>query len=441
MSYGLKDRATPEDIRALLEVVTRDEPAAAHGFGTVATMLTAVDERFPRVVLRCAFAACIRPNRGWGISDETVAARIDHVRERVKSALDAELAWLANERPEPDWPVFPEDAPSPRRGFRVLGGRVQRDEPGQPRSRPDEYVDHQAAAVWLSQCSSLVDVVKRPWLREMVRAYARWTAVANGAGLDKDDEVDRQPMEWNNFYFDLLAQCLSWLAFPEIEQLALAPMSSFPERPFFDVLPQFLRSIDVVYFNDRGLEESIAISIRSALANRLMASSGWKRLRGSRSASIESHIGPAIAVLFFNDHGFARQPKCYLPTASIDRLVPFLPVLEQLIESGPSYFVAVVTLNLLEVSPRQAHLHFIVTATKAWMHSYPNDTEFWVDYGIGRRVCVWIEEVRRQEPTLLDTNEEVRFDVDRLLAALISLGVADARRLEETLARVSESGA
>ncbi len=56
-------------------------------------------------------------------------------------------------------------------------------------------------------------------------------------------------------------------------------------------------------------------------------------------------------------------------------------------------------------------------------------------------MCVWIEEVRRQEPALLDTDEAVRFDVDRLLAALISLGVADARRLEEALARGSGSGA
>ena len=135
------------------------------------------------------------------------------------------------------------------------------------------------------------------------------------------------------------------------------------------------------------------------------------------------------------------QPaKCYLLPKAVDRLDPFLPVLEKLVESGPSLFVAIVTLNLLEVSPRSAHLPFMVAAAKAWLESYPDDSDFWVDHGIGRRVCVWIEEVRRQEPALLDTDKPIRFDVDRLLAALISLGVADAKRLEEALAGGSGVG-
>jgi len=115
-------------------------------------------------------------------------------------------------------------------------------------------------------------------------------------------------------------------------------------------------------------------------------------------------------------------------------------VLEQLIEHGPSLFVALVTLNLLEVSPRSAHLPFLVTAAKAWLRGYPDHRDFWVDYGIGRRVCVWIEEVRRQEPTLFDRNEAMRMDVDRLLAKLITLGVAEASRLETAFARGSGSG-
>ena len=146
-----------------------------------------------------------------------------------------------------------------------------------------------------------------------------------------------------------------------------------------------------------------------------------------------------MPVLFFNDHGFIQPAKCYLLPKGVDRLDSFLPVLEKLVESGPSLFVAVVTLNLVEVSPRSAHLPFVVAAAKTWLGSYPDDSDFWVDHGIGHRVCVWIEEVRRQEPALLDTDKAIRFDVDRLLAALISLGVADARRLEEALGRGSES--
>jgi hypothetical protein len=171
-----------------------------------------------------------------------------------------------------------------------------------------------------------------------------------------------------------------------------------------------------------------------------MASSGWKRLRGSRSASIEIHIGPAIATFFFNDYSSFEPAKCYLLPNAIDRLDPFLPMLERLVESGPSLFVAIVTLNLLEVSPRSVHLPFVVTAAITWLKSYPNDSDFWVDHGIGRRVCVWIEKVRPQNPSLLDEGKPIRFQIDRLLAALISLGVSDATRLEEALAGGSGIG-
>ena len=76
----------------------------------------------------------------------------------------------------------------------------------------------------------------------------------------------------------------------------------------------------------------------------------------------------------------------------------------------------------------------MVRAATTWLASYPNDTDFWVDHGIGRRVCVWIDEIRRHEPSLLETDTPVRFDVDRLLGGLIGLGVPDAKRLEEALA-------
>jgi len=268
-----------------------------------------------------------------------------------------------------------------------------------------------------------------------MQTYAAWTATANGAGLDAYERVDNHPTEWNDAYFDSLANCLPGLTLPEIEQLALKPISSLPDQPFFDVVTRFLWCIDTVYFNDRGPQEPIAIAIRSALADRLIASHGWNRLRGSRPDSVETHIGPAIAVFFFNDYGFARPPKCYLLAKGIDRIGPFVPVLEKMVQSVPSLFVALITLNLLEVSPRSAHLQFLMAAAKAWLASYPDDTRFWVDYGIGSRVCARINNVWQQESSLFDTGTVVRADLDRLLSGLVSIGVAEARRLEELLAK------
>jgi hypothetical protein len=55
-------------------------------------------------------------------------------------------------------------------------------------------------------------------------------------------------------------------------------------------------------------------------------------------------------------------------------------------------------------------------------------------YAIGRRVCGLIEATRRAEPALLAVNQPLREDVNRLLPALIRLGVAEAARLEQALA-------
>ena len=435
MIHALRRNCGTQEIRTLLDVATRSEPAAAYGFGVAGTTLAAIDERLLRAVLRCAFAACIRPHRKRGGPDEEGAARVDRQRKRLQKTVEAELAWLGDHNAEPNWPAFPVEAPRPRQHIRLRGVRVERDEPARRRSRPEEYTDHQAAAVWLVQCRDLVDMSKRPWVREMARAYESWTAEANGARLDPIEDVENPPREWNDAYYELLARCLPELALSEIEQLALAPISSLPDRSFFDILPSFLRSVDVAYFNIRALGDSVAAGIRSKVADRLMASAGWKRLRGQRGSSIETHIGPAIAVLFFNDYGIGQSPRCYLPPVCIDRLTPFLPVLEKLVESGPSLFVALVTLNLLEVSPRSTYLLFLVAATKTWLSSYLDDSEFWVAHGIGRRVCVLVEEVRSKEPTAFDKNGIIRLDLDNVLAALVSLGVPEARRLEQALNR------
>ena len=99
-----------------------------------------------------------------------------------------------------------------------------------------------------------------------------------------------------------------------------------------------------------------------------------------------------------------------------------------------SLFVAFLTLNLLEVSRRPEHLPFLLTAVNAWLDSYSEDTNFWVDHGIGRRVCEWIEHIHQAQLDLLNPSESARANVDRILAALVHVGIADAKRLEEALA-------
>jgi hypothetical protein len=428
----VRDSAGPEQIRSILQIAVHGDAAAAHGLGPVADMLDSMDRRLLRAVLRCAFASSIQRRRNREATDEERSSDRDQRSQKLDAAVDAEIAWLSGSGAEPEWPAFPDEEVRRRRHLSVPGSPTGSSKSA--RKPPDEYVDHQAAAIWLRSANRLGDVSKHPWLRDVARVYSPWTMAANGASLDRNEDVDNLPREWNDAYFELLAHALAGLSIREIEQLALEPLISLPDEPFFDAVAGFVRSVDAVYFDGHGITETAAVAVRAKLAERLMESSGWKWTVTRPSPSIERHIGSAIATLFFNQHGFVRPTKCYLLPPGVDRLLPFLPVLEQLALRGPSLPVAVFVMNLLEVSPRPAHLPFVVAAARAWVYRYPDDPQFWIGYGIGRRLCLWMESVFGQDGSLLEEGKPQRCEVEQIIAALVRVGVVEARRIEQSLA-------
>lgn len=433
MVHAVKHRVTTLKLRDLLDIAASGNPAAAHGLRASAAAVAEIDERLPRALVRCAFASCVRPNTRWDTPEDEAEELSKRQRERMDGVLQAEADWLAGTGDEPDWPEFPPKMRRTRRVFRLPGGRAEVSPPVPEQKPPDIYVDHQAAALWLNGISSLFDVTANPWLREIAVRYMSWTAGANGAGLDVHEEITDTPHEWNGAFLHLIAVSLPGMTMLEIHQQFVEPMCSLPDEPFFDILAPLLRRIDEVYFNDSILDESVALALRAAFADRMMQASGWRYLAGKRSASVEFHIGPAISVLFFGESGFVVQPRSYLLSKAVDRLGPFLPVLSKLIRSAPSLSVATVTVNLLEVSPRPQHLAFVIDAAKTWLEAFPDDSDFWVDYGIGCRICAWLDAVLHQDPDLLACTSPLRNDVDRILSALVSLGIAEAHRLEEAI--------
>jgi hypothetical protein len=140
-----------------------------------------------------------------------------------------------------------------------------------------------------------------------------------------------------------------------------------------------------------------------------------------------------VAALFFNEYSMVVPAKCYLLPKGIDEIEPFLPTLKALAEEGTFLFVANVLLNLLEVSPRPAHLPVIVGAARAWIAAQPNGHSFWVDAEIGRRVCSTIDSIILLDTGAYVNDDAVRIEIDRLLAALVQLGVAEAHLSEEFL--------
>lgn len=422
-------------LRTLLEIAARESPAGAHGFAATAAGLATVDERIPKAIIRCGFAACLKPIRQWDVSDEEAARRAAFHAEQTTKAVEDELAWLNESALEPAWPDFEPDGSRPRRRRR-RGIRINRSpripEPDEVARAPESYVDDQAAALWIGAHWSIVDVSVRPWLRELVIAYADFSARLNGLGLGPDEELSRGPGEWNSRYYALLARTLIGLTEGEIDELAVTRITSLPDRSFFDITPEFLRAVDAIYFNDHLLEAE-APAIRQRFIDRLVVSSGWQWHVGRRSSSIEVHMGPAVGAIFFNEYVLG-QTATYLKPKAMERLAPFLPALIDLLARAPSHFVALVTMDLLEASPGAPLLPLVVAGGKAWVASYGDDTSFWVELGIGRRLCALINQIRETSPGALVANRSERQAIDATLAVLVRLGVAEARVLEAALA-------
>ena len=433
--HMLRDQAGPDELRSILEIAADKNPAAAHGLVAAATALADVDERLSRAVLRCAFSACVRQHRRWDIDEAEAAGLSERARIRAQSAVDAEMAWLSGTQSEPDWPAFVSEEPRPRHRIRLPGGEAVQDQaPEEPR-QADEYTDHQAAALWLNACARLADVSKRPWLRDLVRTYSQWTTMANGAGLDAGEDVDREPSEWNFAYFDLVAKCLPGAAPSDVDELALGPITMLPDEAFCDAVVIFLRSVDEIYFEGNTIATSEAVRIRSILSRQLVDCRGWQRLATSRSTSVERRTGPAVAVFFFNNYqSFSLQPpKSYLLEKGIDQLGPFLPEIETLALAAPCPFVGILALDLFEVSPRGEHLPLLLAGAKAWLEHMPENTEFWIDHSVGRRFCALVGAIREQDAALFTPGTLQRRDLDFLLAALVRVGVAEASQLEINL--------
>ncbi len=435
--HGLRYGFRPEDRRTLLEAASRSDPAAAHGLGACAIELAEIDERLPRSLLRCAFVASVKIRRpDWDAPKELAAENARVYRRRCEAAVTAELAWLADDKPEPAWPAFPTEARPGRRSLTIRRGVADKASFPVPAATPppDEYADHQAAALWLANCRGLLDAARRPWLLDVVRGYSDWTANSNGAARLEDEDSTRTPSEWNSAYFKILAMCLPTMSTSQVDEFALEPIRSLPDEPFLDVLATFLPDVDSVFFNGRDLAANEAVRIRTVLAEKLTATSVWHSLVRRRSSSIDMHLGPAAAAVFFNNQGFGQPATAYLYAKGIDRVGPFLPLLERLAGEGPSLFVAIVTLNLLEVSPRVEHASLLIGAVKVWVSAFADDNDFWINHGIGRRVCALIDSILIRNKALFEANSVLRPDVDFVLAAMVRVGVAEATRSEREIA-------
>ena len=435
ISHLLKNSPSQAGIRSVLDMATREDCAAAPGLANAIATLHKIDRRLPRAVLRTAFASCIRLyDRGRWTSAEQRAALTEKRHRRIRSAVEAEQAWLDGRRCEPAWPPFPRQEPSIERGIPIFRDTLSSPDSHSTRNPPPtESVSHQGAAIWLNSARGLFCQAARPWLRTIAEAYASWTAVSNGLDLSEYETVDPTVLaEWNESYLALLAYCLTGMAMSDVERFALNRVTSLPDRSFVVICEQFLLHIDKEYFTGH-LGTQQAVHIRSVLVDRLIESREWQRSMGDWMSTDRAVIR-LVARLFIHD-GWTQSPRCLLHPDGVDLIDPLLPTLQGLVEGGPCIFFA---LRMLEVDPRPNHLEFIVAAADAWLRLYHDTSELWVDHAVGRRLCGLIDNILAQRPSVLSREEDLRKRVDDVLVSLTGLGVVEAAALEQTLANAEE---
>jgi hypothetical protein len=451
--FALRHRAIPADIEYVLMVAARGIHEVAHGLGSAIDAVMEIDPRVVRSLIRCALHGCTSWRRRWNIKPEKEAELKAEQGKLAKQAVDAELQWLAGAGAEPVWPMPPHKEPRTRSGIHLpklpaVGQKIitmeealfseDDDDPEIPFNLFDDedeidppWFNSQAAALWLRQLNS-TPVEQLPWLAEMVEAYIPWTMVANGAELSQGEEASDPPGEWNQMFFDVLVRVLPHEDLPKALSW-IGSLFKLGDRNFFDLTAILTGALDESYFGPaRRPSSTVAVGIREALANHLVATWGWRRAQGKKDSFSELHLGQAVSGMFFNAQGFGRMPsRCYLKAHHIDRLRDFLPVLDKLVAAGPSLKVADVLLNLLAVSPRGEHLPLLVAACRRWLEAFAGFPIFWVDFGIGNRWCKLVHAAIGSNDAAPDAS--LVDDLTHLVSELVALGVAEAARLETTL--------
>lgn len=427
----LLEGVKPADVRTLLHAASRRDLLAVVGFQNAAGMIQAVDKRLPRALLRTAFASCIHP-----LQERSGGDRDSGTERRVSRVLDSECRWLADEGVEPQWPEFPPAHPVHALGLRI--GSIDMELPRETKSavtreQTGEVFHDSSAALWLRSSSGLFDVETNPWLLDVARSYAEWTAVANGRDFRRQDRLQGRPLEWNMAFCSLVAHCLPGMTVEEIEQIALDPIRSLPDEPFFEAASHTLRGVDQMHFGSGSLAEAEAVHVRTSLAERLLKSPDWRLESSKASGSMEVHMGSAVAAFFFNNWFRWPPSSCYLRAPGIDRMDLFLPLLKRLAVEGPGGFVAVLVLDLVEVSPRIGLLPLVTAAAEAWLEAHPDNTAFWEHCGIARRLCGVFERIGQHKPYAA-WDLPLRDRVGDIVSALVGLGVSQAVRLEQDLA-------
>jgi hypothetical protein len=424
-----------EDRDSLVEATAREDRAAVPAFAAALTAITETDPRLLKSAVRIAFA---RRRWRWHPYDEESSVREAYEADKARldgEAVTAEMAWLAG-GPEPAWPILPAQKLSlrsrPRAILEAERARLEFDSDEDAfeigSEKASVHVDAQGIAKWLSLINAEPGAM-RDWSRQIVDAYALWSARLNGHGYSADAELNRTQDDWNHQFYILVAAALMDADHDRFETY-LQPILELPDHSFCDVTDTLIHAADVRYFNDRSRPADRARDLRQRLVTRTVALARWSWDHRPGDLRIDNDSGPPIAKLLMNLYNAFASTESYLVPAVFDRVDPLLDTLRPLMPGGPTAFVALCTMNTLSVVPTARHLDFLLFAVETWLEATRTDPTMWHSLGIGRKVAQWFEKVSVGDPSLLRREHPERYRIDAILGRLVSLGVSEAHEVE-----------
>jgi hypothetical protein len=362
-------------------------------------------------------------------AQEEARKEAEHIRRR--SAVEAEVRWLAGQALEPAWPHLPEPSP-PRLRRRIgLDGEIVRRQLRTDGTERRFALDSSGAAKWLVFATAHWRSNDPQALAALVQHCWPWTAAANGVGCDDDEEPAERAFEWNSAYFSALVAVAMSMDGQGVQEVLIGRLVDLPEERFFDAAATVLHELDRQWVGEGRIADATAVAIREALAHRMVATRTWQDLTTRRSTGAEIHIAGTIAAMFCGQHEMGKGPRCYVLPPGADRAYLLLPMLAPLVkQAAGSTFVALAFIGLIEVRPEPSHLPILARIVASWWQVRGADSEFWNDYGIGRRVCNWIDKgvVEAASPPLEST------DLAAVVDTLVQCGTPLARALEERIA-------
>ncbi|MGK7655096.1 hypothetical protein ACSQ76_22695 [Roseovarius sp. B08] len=434
-----------EDRDQLLRTVARQDQAAAVSMAAAHASIRDAEPRLIKAAIRIAFTCC---RWRWNPYDEDASTQEAYEEDKAgkdADAVEAEIAWL-NGGSEPSWPELPEETPAFSRRPRVIAKlngeeiNLESDGASQRRSFREAVVhaNDQELSRWLSLLN--IEGSARPaWYVEIIESYAPWSARINGHGYSADAELSQTPSDWNNQFYALATTALMDCAEDQFLSLLLL-IVELPDRSFCDVAETVIHAADVHYFNEPDRPSVRASALRQKMVARAIELNrwSWDRRRGELGIDIET--GPMIGMLLMNLHNPFSGAKTYLVPAVFDRVDPILETLRPMMSGGPTAFVALCTMNTLNVAPTARHLDFLLNAIETWLEVTDGDRSMWHELGIGRKVAEWLNEAAVDDPSLYSRSHPSRSRIDAILGRLVSLGVSEAHELELRIEAEAKNG-